>query len=230
MSVQPREQELSADRLEDIDTGEVVERIKAGDTEAFSVIYERYFDRIYGYLRLMLNDPHEAESVAHEVFVNVFVALPRYERRHSFWSWLFTITRNQALSALRRQGRITVEDANDIAARHDEAAADRAPDPAILGWISDSELLLFVQRLPHAQRQVVALRYLLGLTNAETAATLDRMPREVSLLHYRALTFLRERLAAVGRRGASRRGVARAGRRFKEAPVLRSRRFMLTRY
>jgi DNA-directed RNA polymerase specialized sigma24 family protein len=96
----------------------------------------------------------------------------------------------------------------------------------VLDWISDRELVLFVDRLPLAQRQVLLLRYMLDLTHAQIAEVLDRTPDDVRALHSRALRFLRTRLAALGR--DARHGTrSRAMRPVREARVLRHRRFVL---
>src|SRR4029077_11161841 len=96
---------------EELDTVRIVARIQAGDSELFGALYTRYFDRVYGYLRVALNDPHEAEDGAQQGFVKVFQALPGYEQRsHTFSAWLFTIVRNHLRDELRRRGRLKVLD------------------------------------------------------------------------------------------------------------------------
>jgi RNA polymerase sigma-70 factor (ECF subfamily) len=96
-----------------------------------------------------------------------------------------------------------------------------------LGWITDRDLLLFVERLPEAQRQVLVLRYMLDLTTAEIAQVLGRTSADVRSLHHRGLTFLRARLAALGRAPEAGRGIKmRAWPR--PAPVIRRRRFVLS--
>jgi RNA polymerase sigma-70 factor (ECF subfamily) len=98
----------------------------------------------------------------------------------------------------------------------------------VLEWVSDRDLLLFVERLPPSQRDVLALRFLLDMTTAEIAAMLGRTPEAVRVLQHRALTMLRKRLTALGRgpRDRTRSGVRRCP---DQAPVLRMRRFALLR-
>jgi DNA-directed RNA polymerase specialized sigma24 family protein len=101
-----------------------------------------------------------------------------------------------------------------------------ALDP--LDWITDHDLMLFVERLPLAQRQVLALRYMLGLTHPEIAQVLGKSHASIRVLHHRALEFLRARLAAVGR-SPIRRQPTRMRRTPRYAHVLRSRRYALLR-
>ncbi|MDX6663784.1 MAG: polymerase sigma-70 factor, subfamily [Solirubrobacterales bacterium] len=216
-----------SEELEDLDTAGVVIAFQAGDRDAFGELYRRYFDRVYGYLRVLLKDRHAAEDGAQQIFTQIFEALPRYERRSQpFRAWLFTIVRNYAVDRLRRDNRIDVVDPEDLRRRQDEVAPENG-ETETLNWLTDSDLLLFVERLPVAQRQALLLRYMLGLSGAEVARVLERTPSDVRVLQSRALRFLRQRLTAVGRAPAVRRDRAGLQRRFRQAPVLRLRRFAL---
>lgn len=223
-----RRAEPSGQRREDLDTARVVTRFQAGDRDAYNTIYSRYFERVYGYLRMALNDVHEAEDAAQEVFIKVLAGLPDYEpRAQPFRAWLFTLARNHAIDELRRLGRVEPVDPAELAERREseEAAEDLAAFSA-LDWIGDRDLLLLFERLPESQRQVLVLRFTLDLSDRQIAAIMERTPSDVRALQYRGLEFLRARLRALGRepKPASRRN-QRA--RTKPAPVLRNRRFSL---
>jgi RNA polymerase sigma-70 factor (ECF subfamily) len=219
--------EPSGLRVEDADTARLVGRIQAGDRDAFAILYLRYFDRIYGYLRIALGDPGEAEDAAQQVFLKVLDALPRYcYSRSPFRAWLFVIARNLVISHLRKHGRLDPVDPFELD-RHRDRAADSEPGIDALEWVTDRDLLVFIERLPVAQRQVLVLRYMLDLTSAQVAEVLGRGVSDVTVLQSRALAFLRERLAAVGRR-SERSGRIRMRTPFRHATVLRARRFALT--
>jgi len=215
----------SSERTEDLDTARLITRFQAGDPDVFGVLYSRYFDRIYGYLRAALNDPHGAEDLTQDVFMKVLEALPDYERRaQPFRAWLFVIVRNHALNQLQSLRRVDVESPADIS---DRAGAEEEPaDLAALAWVSDPDLMQFIERLPPAQQQVLMLRYMLDLPHRSIAAILHRENADVRVLHHRALRFLEQRLAALGRDPGSHQQV-RWQRRPRHANVLRSRRFAL---
>lgn len=213
---------------EDRDSAHHVARFQAGEREAFSVLYARYFDRIYSYLRTLLRDRHEAEDVTQQVFMDALGALPRFEYTGvPVRVWLFTIARNSAMTRLRRLDRVEPVEPVELDRSRDRTAGNTA-EPARVAVLTDRELMMFVERLPVAQRQVLALRHFLGLTNVEIAEMLDRSPNDVAVLHRRALAFLRRRLAAV-RHPAARGSNARMRVWNPQAPVLRSRRFALMR-
>jgi RNA polymerase sigma-70 factor (ECF subfamily) len=175
---------------EDRDAARLVTRFQGGDPDAFSILYSRYFERVYGYLRVILRDADEAEDGAQQVFVNVFEALPAYERRgQPFRAWFMTIVRNVAFDCLRRRSRIEPRDAESIDSRLQQL--ERAElEPEMLR-ISDRELSPLLENLSPPQRQVILLRYVLGLSSAETGRVLGRSPVAVRGLQYRALRSLR---------------------------------------
>jgi RNA polymerase sigma-70 factor (ECF subfamily) len=221
--------ERTPEHLEDLDTARLVTRFQAGDADSFTALYRRYFDRVYGYLRVAFRDAHQAEDAAQQVFTQVFEALPRYERRRQpFRAWLFRIVRNHTLAHLRKEARTEATDPTVIDEQR-EANGDREPateDLSVLAWISDRDLMMFAERLPLAQRQVLVLRYMLDMTDVEIAEVLGRSAVDVRTLQHRALRFLEARLRAVGRAPA-RRERAPWRRRTRQAPVLRRRRFAI---
>ncbi|MDX6662461.1 MAG: polymerase sigma-70 factor, subfamily [Solirubrobacterales bacterium] len=222
--------DATAQQLEDLDTARLVTRFQAGDRDAFATIYSRHFDRVYGYLKVAVKSSHEAEDLAQQVFMNLFEALPRYERRKQpFRAWLFVLVRNQAISSLRKHNNIDVEDPAQLDRRREGAGLNGGEDTLpVLDWITDRDLMIFVERLPLPQRQVLLLRYMLDLSNNQIAEILDRTPMDVGKLHHRAFTFLRDRLQAVGRAPEQRHHPAQWRRRTTRVQVLRSRRFALT--
>jgi RNA polymerase sigma-70 factor (ECF subfamily) len=221
--------EPAGEQAEDADSARLVTQIQLGQRELFAELYLRYFDRVYSYLRILLNDNHEAEDVTQQVFMKAFEALPRYEVRAGkpFRAWLFTIVRNDALGHLKKHSRLEVTDPAEVGRRRE--AHDSEEEPSItLDWISDSDLQLFIERLPLAQRQVLMMRYMLDLPHAEIAAILDRTPNEVRKLQQRATRFLNDRLTALGR--APRHGDRITWqRRVTQVRVLRERRYALMR-
>jgi RNA polymerase sigma-70 factor (ECF subfamily) len=223
--------EANAEQLEDLDTARLVIRIQAGEREPFTALYQRYFDRVYGYLRVALKDSHEAEDLAQQVFTRVFEKIGAYERRaQPFRAWLFVVVRNLTIRHLERQGRM--EPTDPVELMRDDRVNGESLTASLPGWLSDQDLTILVERLPLPQRQVLMLRYMLDLSSAEIATVLDRKPSDVRMLQHRALKYLETRLGAIQNRGA--RGARAAGRRDRTlrrrvrlAPVMRSRRYAL---
>jgi RNA polymerase sigma-70 factor (ECF subfamily) len=210
---------------EDIDTNRIIARVQAGDGSAFGQLYLRYFDRLYSYAHVALREPYSAEDVTQQSFLRALEALPGFEIRpdSAFRAWLFRIARNETLQLMRKHGRLVLEEPERVNERLASVGEDAA---SVLSWISDDELLMFVERLPLAPRQALMLYYRLGFTVEEIAVILDRTPESVRQLRSRALRFLADRLTALGHKPdrAQHQPMLVV---LRHATVLRSRRFSL---
>jgi RNA polymerase sigma-70 factor (ECF subfamily) len=219
--------EAAAEQVEDLDSARLVIGFQAGDRDAFAALYRRYFDRVYGYLKLVLRDHHEAEDATQQVFIKALEALPRYERRKQpFRAWLFIVVRNYAVQLLRRDNALVLE-SEELNNRVDRAAPTADAQLRALSFVTDQDFMVLIGRLPLPQRQVLALRYMLDLPHAEIATILDREPGAVRAIHHRALKALETRLTRLGRAPRHDERSARMRRWVKRAPVLRERRFAL---
>jgi RNA polymerase sigma-70 factor (ECF subfamily) len=219
--IAPRDRDIADQEL-----SRLVLRIQGGERDLFDELYRRAFSDVLGYFRVVLGDDSDAEDASQQVFLSALAAIDRFQLRRGtpFRAWLFRIARHEALGQLNRRRRQTVTE-DDVLDRQREllgcVADDRAAD-----WVSDPELLAFIERLSLPQRQVLALRYMLGMRTPEIAAVLDKTEQAVRHLESRALRFLQQRLTAVGR-GPSRQARAAMVMRERLFPVLRERRMAL---
>ena len=84
---------------------ELVIQALAGDLQAFSDLYLRYVKRILRLVGRMLPNPSESEEVTQEVFLQVYLSLPRFEGRSSFCTWIHRVAKNVTLHHLRASSR-----------------------------------------------------------------------------------------------------------------------------
>jgi RNA polymerase sigma-70 factor (ECF subfamily) len=208
-------------RLEAAESLRLAVRFQLGEPDAFKLLYERHFDAVYAYLMTVLRDRHDAEDAAQEVFVKTLRALPRFEfRGHPFDAWLFRIVRNHAIDAKRRVGLVSPADPARIELWRDERDQREARDGG------DDHLVALVERLPPSQRQVIVLRYMVGLDWRDVAAVVGRTSGAVRQTEQRALRSMRRRLA-VDEGGASRTRPAPMVRLPVASPVASRRRSAL---
>ena len=142
-------------------TEELVARVRAGDEEAFRLIFERYSRPVLGFIFDMVGDRHAAEDLAQETFVRAFRGLGSLRDESKLSTWLFQIAKNVARESLRerRRGgtRVEIDDEEVFFELHDQR-----PTPA--GQLLDKELSGVIQkalmRLDEDKRLVFTLKVL----------------------------------------------------------------------
>ena len=147
----------------------LVRRVADGDPDALRELYERYGAVLLGLAHRALGDRQLAEDCVQEVFVTAWRSAGRYDaRRASVTTWLFTISRNKTVDALRRRSRRPAEPLPE------RWTADEAPDAAEVVAAGDQgrRIAAALAELPQLQLEAVSLAYFEGLTQAEIAARL----------------------------------------------------------
>ncbi len=154
---------------------------------SFDALYRDNRDAVFGYVAGMLGDRHAAEDVTALAFERAFRKRSSFRpARGTPRAWLFTIARNAALDELRRRRRTT----GLVGDLPDEGLIDPAADAE--GALRRSELLAALRELEPREREIVALKFWGGLTNAELARVLDVSESNAGTLLHRAMTKLRE--------------------------------------
>jgi RNA polymerase sigma-70 factor (ECF subfamily) len=132
---------------------------------AFERLLAVYRGRVYRLASSFVREPADAEDLAQEAFVRLWRALPLYDGRASFSTWLYVIARNACLNEIRRRG-------SHPAAQLGDEAQPPAPAPAApIDQRLDCETL--VEALPEPQRRIVRLFYLEERSYEQVAAMLD---------------------------------------------------------
>ncbi|CCH75489.1 RNA polymerase sigma factor [Nostocoides australiense] len=172
---------------------EAMDRIRAGDASAYAVLVAAHAG-IATRLAWLNGAGGEAEDVVQEAFVKAYAALPGFRDGAAFRPWLLRIVINETRNRQRAQERRLRRD--DAAARLD-ARTSFVRDPAETAELHDRHGRLYaaVSALPQVYREVVTCRYLMELSEAETAAALDVAVGTVKSRLHRAMSVLREELA-----------------------------------
>ena len=141
-------------------------------------------------LAAVIAGPTDAEDIAQEAFVKAYYALNRFDDGAPFRPWLLQIVANVARNHRRSSGRRA-----RLALRITPVGVDTlTPEEVALGNDRRAALLDALDALPERDRLVLACRYLLGFSEAETAAALECAPGTVKSRTFRALERLRARL------------------------------------
>jgi RNA polymerase sigma-70 factor (ECF subfamily) len=161
-----------------------VARGKAGDRDAIRYLYVRYSHNIYGYVRSIVRDDHDAEDVTQHVFAKLITALAKYDERGvPFFAWLLRLAHNAAIDHLRGRRATPAEEVFAADVRDDEDGLDRSQN------LRDA-----LRALPDEQRSVVVLRHVVGLTPGEIASAMGRSESSIHGLHHRGRRALQSEL------------------------------------
>ncbi|MHB1390141.1 MAG: RNA polymerase sigma factor [Thermoleophilia bacterium] len=169
----------------------LVHRVQSGDVEAYGILYDRFFDSVYGYVLRQVREPTDAEDIVSGVFLEVLEKIDGFTWRGAgFAAWLFRIARNDVMDHFRRRGsrsretELTVEIDTMPATEMVEFQAERAWD--------EQELRTAITRLSEEQQQVILLKLMLNFSNRQIGEVLDKSEGAVKALRHRAMLSLQQ--------------------------------------
>ena len=178
----------------------LVRAAQAGDQQAFAALYDRYVDTVFRYVLFRLGDREVAEDVTSETFLRALrrIRSVTYQGR-DVGAWFITIARNLVLdhvksSQYRRE--ITtgeIADAGPVPYLAEHRAND-GPEQKVMAMATKEQLLRCIAELGDDQRECIVLRFLQGLSVAETAVIMRRNEGAVKALQHRAVRRLAQLL------------------------------------
>jgi len=177
---------------------DLIQNAKSGDVAAFEALVQTHRHIALRVAFLVVGDRTEAEDVTQYAFFMAYHAISRYLGYAPSRPWLLRIVRNEALNQRRRRGR---QERLSLRLANDPVSGGAAPSPeaTVITGVERRTILDAVNGLPDRYREVVTHRYLLGLSEAETAATLRIPVGTVKSRTARALDRLEHSLSGLGR-------------------------------
>ena len=180
-----------------LEEADLVERAKSGDADAYAEIVRRFEEVAFRTAYLIIGDTDDAADAAQEAFVKAHGALGRFRAGAAFRPWLLRIVANEARNRRRASGRRQALVLRTAAA-HASAGAAPSAEAAVLGVERRRILVEALNRMRDEDRLVIACRYFLDLTEAETAHVLGVRRGTAKSRLSRALARLRMTLAEAG--------------------------------
>jgi len=166
-----------------------VARAKEGDDDALRFLYLSYADNVYGYVCSIVRDEYEAEDVTQQIFAKLMTALGRYEPRVvPFSAWILRVAHNAAIDHVRARRPVPLAEVHPPDAAGDDGAGSRE---------RFADLRLALDALPEEQRDVIVLRFLVGLSPREIAERIGRSEDAVHGLQHRGRRRLRTEMLAL---------------------------------
>jgi len=174
-----------------LDERELVERAKS-DPDAFGEIYERHVQRIYNYIYYRTGNHHDAEDLTARVFHRALRHIPTYtDRGVPFTAWLYRIAHNLVANWHRDQSRRKVIPLDELILSR---VRTEAPESAAEDSEERARLLGAIRRLPEERQQLLILKFVQRLSNAEIGKLMGRSEGAIKSLYHRTLLALRDEL------------------------------------
>ncbi|MDY6878566.1 MAG: sigma-70 family RNA polymerase sigma factor [Chloroflexota bacterium] len=167
------------------------------DPEAFGLLYERYVANIYNYIYYRTSNHHDAEDLTARTFYRALKHIPRYvDRGAPFSAYLYRIAHNLVANWHRDHSRRQIISLDELVMR----ALKREGPVALTEEHEAQEFLLqAVRRLPPERQQLLILKFVEQMSNAEIAQVMGRTEGAIKSLYHRTLVALRKELASEGK-------------------------------
>ena len=167
----------------------LVELARKGDSDAFGMLYDHYQGSVYRFLYYRVGSVALAEDLTSETFFRALRSMGTFQwQGKDFGAWLMTIARNLTTDHFKA-GRTRLElSTDDMTAQVDAAGGSTdGPDTQVLASLTNQALLVALKKLPHEQQECLIMRFLQGLSIAETALVLGRSAGAVKQLQLRGV-------------------------------------------
>jgi RNA polymerase sigma-70 factor (ECF subfamily) len=169
----------------------LVQRAQQGDAEAFGELYDRYVDVVYRFISYRVGSRQLAEDLTSETFLRALRRISSFTwQGRDVGAWFVTIARNLVADhykSSRYRLEVTTDDVSESGARLDSAAS---PEGAVIESMTNKVLLEAVRQLNAEQQECIALRFLQGMSVAETAKVMGKNDGAIKALQYRAIRSL----------------------------------------
>ena len=169
------------------DETSLVERARQNDQQAFTKLYEAYFDKIYRYVAVKIGDRAEAEDMTQQVFLKALKSISSFKWKGSpFSAWLYRIAHNLIVDYYRKQNKRAATLQDDV-----QIAGDDDPQESAERKMDLEQVLSATRHLTDAQREVISLRFTGEMSTAEVARIMGKSQGAVKALQHSAINALR---------------------------------------
>ena len=182
--------------MEPLSDTELIAKCIAGEVEVYQVLVDRYSSRIVNVAYMMIGDRHEAEDVAQDAFVRAYKALPKFQHKAKFSSWLYQIALNLCKDFLKSKAR-SIKKMDDEKLQALEKRMEGSVSQVLLEAELSEGIREVIYGLPELYREVFVLRHLQGVDYDDVAEITNVPADTVRVRAYRARELLRSSLAPI---------------------------------
>jgi len=167
-------------------------RAAEGDSEAFGVLYDRYVARIYNYIYYRTGNQHDAEDLTSRVFTRAMRHISNYQDRGvPFSAWLYRIAHNLVANWHRDNSRRQEVALDDT---YRTGSDGELPESVLMRTEEEDTLLSIIHHLPEDRQQLLILKFVEHLSNAEIGRIMGRTEGAIKSLYHRTLLSLRDEI------------------------------------
>jgi len=171
---------------------DVLARASEGDRDAFGELYARYIERIFNYVYYRTGNTHDAEDITARVFQRAMNHIHNYtDRGVPFSAWLYRIAHNLVANWHRDRSRKQEIPINDIPVL--PSKGDH-PETKLVRTEEQDALLKLIRKLPPERQQLLILKFVENLSNAEIGQVMGRSEGAIKSLYHRTLLALRDQV------------------------------------
>ncbi len=170
----------------------LIEQLKNGDISVFELLIKRYKVRVYKLILSFIKDPKEAEDLTQEVFLKVYESISKFRRNSSFYTWLYRISVNMALSYLRKRKR-ELEFVDNMFFDHLVDLDKEVENRELIETV-----FKIAESLPKKEKLIFILKFQNGFSNKEISEILKISRDSVKSNLYHALKRIRKHLRIKG--------------------------------
>lgn len=189
----------------EINAENAIRLARDGNSEAFSYLYNQNVTRIYNYIFYRIGSEDDAEDITSRVFYRAFGHIKTYEDKGiPFSAWLYRIAHNLIANWHRdrqRRKEVSLDDQPEMPHRVD------LPET----WVEKKQemdlLLKGMRRLAPDRQQLILLKYLEDMSNAEIAVIMRRTEGAIKSLYHRALISLKDEMVKIGYETTEQKGM-----------------------
>ena len=169
----------------------LVQRAQAGEADAFGELYDRYVSLVYRYIYYRVGTAQVAEDLTSETFLRALRRISTFTwQGRDVGAWFVTIARN-LIADHYKSGRYRLElTTDDVVASGATQLVQDGPEDSVLDAMQNKVLLEAVKQLNPEQQECIVLRFLQGLSVAETAEAMGKNDGAIKALQYRAVRAL----------------------------------------
>ena len=173
--------------LEDED--KLIRGAKKGDRESFGRLYDHYIEPIYRFVAFKVTDKRDAEDLTHDVFLSAWQNIRKYASQgFPFSSWLYQVARNKVIDHYRTRKGTTSIDVLD----EDVVKIANVVEYAVEKTLDLEFLQKAIRQLKDEHQNVLIMKFIEDLSNAEVAAALGKSEGAIRLIQHRAINQLKE--------------------------------------